>query len=642
MPVKKYTIYSAIKPHLTKEVSIRERKEYLKCKFWKNSKHEAWIFFYCYFPPSAAPSLCRLLLVLSGRLFKAKGFEETLITAWNLSEQYSRRTLDIHSIDDPQYKKIIEAFDDSYPREGLLDDILLWAKTKKLITNAQVMSLRKNIESVRNNILDHETVSETILFDTLNLLIENNLCTPILYHDAQKFLFPNQDLLDELRDMAYYLSNGNYFYFGTSSLMKWLMQQGYLSKQLTEKFRTLKIESIKESSVIYEGRFNSLQKLIQQGADRDDLLYEALQEKPLYWKYPMDCKCKRNIDNHCVCNKGVRWEESKPWVKNDFIAKQRFDGFGQLKKNQSDDSFCCRFGGLAIDMLRHNRLPKTITNHFRIELVPTKDEDMYGLQPYIIISQEELATALAEDRLGFLDNIGSNDSPKKTIIDILSSPQAIQNQNYPMAPNQSTLSKNIFLKKNIGGTYSVSYQGKSIYAPISVGMERFDYVVNNSDKEISALDLAQKFNSAKNTSDITSSLESLKELNQQGINSDPFYSDDERLTPTAIKQYKQRIEYLNEKIEDANDRGDKEKADKLTLEKEQIEDELLKNTNKKGKSRKNKNSNEQARSAVSHSIKNAINQFKETFPELYEHLNEEKGKVKRLQLGFTCIYRSFL
>ena len=259
MPIKKYTIYSAIKPHLTKEVSVRERKEYLKCKFWKNSKHEVWMFFYCYFPPSAAPSLCRLLLVLSGRLFKSKGFEDTIITAWNLSDQYSRRVLDINSINDSQYKKIIEAFDDSYPREGLLDDILLWAKNKKLITNTQAVSLRKNIESVRNNIVNHETLSEVVLLDTLNLFIENNLCTPISYHDAQKFLFPNHDPLDELRDMAYHLSNSDYFYFGTSSLIKWLMQQSYLSEQLTEKFRVLKIESIKESIVTYRKRFNSFQ-----------------------------------------------------------------------------------------------------------------------------------------------------------------------------------------------------------------------------------------------------------------------------------------------------------------------------------------------------------------------------------------------
>ena len=205
MASKTYAIYSAIDPHVTKAVSARERQEYLKCKFWKASKQEAWAFFYCYFPPLTAPSLCRLLLVLSGRLFKAKGFDEAITKAWRLSEQKLRHQLDVVSVDDPEYKKIIEALDNSYPSNALLDDIVLWAKDKKLITNTQACLLIKNIGSIRGGILNHENISEEVSLCTLNFLIENNLFVPVLYHDARELLFPNHDLLDELKGVAYSL-----------------------------------------------------------------------------------------------------------------------------------------------------------------------------------------------------------------------------------------------------------------------------------------------------------------------------------------------------------------------------------------------------------------------------------------------------
>ena len=404
MHVKKYTIYSAINPHHTKEVSARERKEYLKCRFWKNTRHEAWIFFYCYFPHSAAPTLCRLLLVLSGRLFKSNGFEDAIKIAWALNEQKIHHKLDIALVDEPIYKKIIEIIDTSYPRGSSLDDILLWAKDKRLITHTQANSLSKKIASINDNVLNHEGIAETVVRDTLNLLVENPMCDLMSYDDAQQLLFPNYDLFDELKDLADYSEKGEHFYFHTKILMKRLMQQGHLSEQLTEEFRTLKVESIKESMAQYGGPFNSLHKLIQQGADRDDLLYEALQDKPLYWKYPKDCQCKRNMDNRCICSNGVRWEEIKPWVKHDITAKQRLDGFGQLKKIESDDTFQCQFGGLTINMLRHNKWPKTAINHYQIELVPTEEEIVYGLQPYIKVFQSELMTAIADDRLGFLES----------------------------------------------------------------------------------------------------------------------------------------------------------------------------------------------------------------------------------------------
>ncbi|MGM9454744.1 hypothetical protein ACTAZI_15580 [Legionella bozemanae] len=428
---KKYTIYSAIDPDIPKEVSARERKEYLKCKFWKYSQQEAWIFFYCYFPPSACPSLCRLLLVLSGRLFKSKYFDEAIKTARNLSAQYCHGTLDINSIEDSEYKKIISALDDTYPQFGLLDDIILWATDKKLITNVRANSLRKKIELTRGDILNHENISEPVLLATLKRLIENPIRTPILYQDARKLLFPAHTLLDELKDQSEYLLNNEYFYFKVKPLIKYLMQKDYLSEQLTKEFKSLKIESIKENQTIYNGCFNSLQDLIKKGASRDSLLQEALNGKPLYWQYPINCQCKKDIDNYCICNEGVRWEESFEWIKHPIVEAKRFKAFGRLKINHSNDNgLGAYFGGLTVEMLRYHQLPQTTLNYFRIDLVPTQEEIDYSRQPYIKVLKDELMTVIADDRIGFLDDISLKDTTQ-TI------PQEIETKIHPsLKPNK--------------------------------------------------------------------------------------------------------------------------------------------------------------------------------------------------------------
>jgi hypothetical protein len=667
---EKFTIYSAINPHIQKDVSIHKYKEYLKCKFWKASRHEAWMFFYCYFPPPAIPSLCRLLLILSGRLFNAEGFDEALARAWNLSEKKLRFQIDIKAVDDPKYKKIIKALDEHpHPKDSLIDGIVSWAISKKLISDKQAAALKKHIESIRSTALNHVDISEEILLCTLSSLVENNLNTIIMYHDVKELLFPNHELLDEIKHKAYPLSDSEHFYFNTRSLMKWLMQKGYLSEQITEAFRSIKIESIKENLVPYEGHFHSLQKLMQQGHDRDDLLYEALQGRPLYWKYPMDCKCKRNLNEHCSCNNGVRWEKNSLGVKYDIAAEKRLDGFGQLKKNENDDTFGCLFGGLTIDMLRHNKLPKTSITHYTIELIPTKEEIAHDLQPNIIVSKTELIATIANDRLGFLENVGSvginnpqetsvtntpqsiqklsilqNHMPEKCDINLSESPSPINHSKYLVTFDDQTPPDDyeypIFEKEN--KIYFVRYKGKSVSVPINVGLERLAYLIYNSDKEISALALSQQFNLAKDSQDITYNSESPEELLQQGISSHPFYDNDDILSDETINEYKAAIDQLNERIEDANDRGNTERANELTLEKEQIEDELFKNLNRKGKSRKNIDPNEKARSAVSHTLSKAVAQFKEILPELYKHLREEKRKIKRLQLGSSCIYRRSL
>lgn len=271
MTIKKYIIYSAINPHDKKEVSAREQKEYLKSKFWKKTWYEAWVFFYCYFPPSTSPSLCRLLLVLSGQLFISKGFDETLKTAWDLSEKMFSHKLNITSVENDKYKKIIEALDSSYPKDSILEDIVLWARDKKIITHEKATFLIKNIESFRGGIVSHECVSEEIVLETLNFFINANISAPILYHDARELLFPKNDFLGELKDKAC-LSSGDYFYFDIRQLIKWLMQNGHFPEKWIDRFIHLKRESIEEAIFPIPKTFTliQLQEWLEKNAPLDD------------------------------------------------------------------------------------------------------------------------------------------------------------------------------------------------------------------------------------------------------------------------------------------------------------------------------------------------------------------------------------
>ena len=398
MADKNLKIYSAIKPSIEKNVSGDELEKYVRCKFWKASREEADLFYCLYMIPVQFGFPGNIIAILSGQLFESGGLNnlfdeikilENIYRSIELpqkeivvpifTEQALKRFIVclyesgiglkqsailipgklLYLVRDigPIFFKIIDAIitdnNESYPLYGLIDDVVNWAQLKNVIDVETANLIEKKLATTRITVPNN--TEESFLKEVIELLIDHHAF--IFYNDAQALLFPEYDLLAELKEAvlsekirAYSSLNEEHFYLHITTLLKWLMQKDYVSKPLTEAFKKIKVELIKESMIPYDGRFNSLRKLIQRGADRDDLLYEALHEKPLYWKYPKDCKCKRNMDNRCICNNGVRWEESKSWVKHNITATQRLDGFGQLKKIESDDTFGCRFGGLTINI----------------------------------------------------------------------------------------------------------------------------------------------------------------------------------------------------------------------------------------------------------------------------------------------------
>lgn len=415
MTKKKYEIYPVVPPHNPKTVSARVRTQYLNCKFWKSSKNEAEIFFYLYFLSPCFWPIDLTVAILSGELFKISDTNELLEKIRQILQIYKQNPKHSHSSDNKKYVKLISAImeDDSYRNLPVLDDVIDWAVSKQYITPRTKRLLLDELAKTRLDVFKNtKNITDGFLKEQLDLLLNAQVSffghTCIFYNDAQELLFPEQNLLTELKNEAVQANatlNQQYIYFEIRELLKWLMQKNYLSNQLTEKFRAIKIESIKENLISYTGCFNSLHDLIKQGVSRDRLLQEALNGRPLYWQYPMSCQCEKDIDNHCICNEGLLWvEEGFEWIENPFVETKRLKGYGRLKNNHGNNQLSAYLGGLTVEMLRHHKSPTTTINCFRIDLVPTKAEINEGLQPYIKVLKEELAIVTADDRIGFLED----------------------------------------------------------------------------------------------------------------------------------------------------------------------------------------------------------------------------------------------
>lgn len=664
MANKNIKIYSAIRPSIEKNVSPDELEKYLQCKFWKTSREEAELFYCLYMLPVHFGFPSNIVAILSGKLFTSGGIynlfdeikildnvyralkfpqEKAVIPIF--TEQALKRFIVclydsgidlkqsaililgkllylIHDVG-PIFFKIIDTIitdnNESYPLYGLMDDVVNWAQLKKITDIETANLIEKELATTRINVPYNTEAS--FLKELIELLIEHHAF--IFYNDAQVLLFPERDLLAELKEAvlsekirAYSSLNNENFYLHTTTLLKWLIQKGYISEPLTEAFRKIKIELIKESMTPYNGRFNSLRKLIQQGADRDDLLYEALHEKPLYWKYPKDCKCKRDTDNRCICNNGVRWEESKSWVKHNLTATQRLDGFGQLKKIESDDTFGCGFGGLTINMLRHYKLPKTTINHYQIELVPTQEEIIYDLQPHIKVSQSELMAAIADDRIGFLEDNAFSENMTQAIEQEHVSKQRINNSEKLVPTSDSEETNECFFSQK-GEYYEIKFAKEEYLIKTTYGLIYIDHLMKQPNKDHSIFELRALTHKSE-----ISTLQENAELFNEDHNDTTFNLDDsyhhDVLDPESIELFNTKLQEIEKQLKTTD--SSSKKYEQLIKDKNWIECELNKNCYKKS-SRSFNNQSESVRKAVSKAINSALNKIKNQSKVLYDFLS---------------------
>jgi non-specific serine/threonine protein kinase len=107
----------------------------------------------------------------------------------------------------------------------------------------------------------------------------------------------------------------------------------------------------------------------------------------------------------------------------------------------------------------------------------------------------------------------------------------------------------------------------------------------------------------------------------------------ETLDPQAFKAYRARLEALRETLEDAEDRGDNEGAERARDEMESIASELGRATGKGGRARKGDSSVDRARTAVQRRIKDALDRIAEQDEELGAWLR------RAVRTGNFCSFR---
>ena len=420
---KKTKVYCAVFPINEIEIPEEEKKIYLTCKFFKASKEEAILMANFYLGPvPASESLHRVIGILSGDFISEndinKKFDEI-----NEAVQQGYFSGSSDNVKNKKYGRIISAIkagNGDYPKSSTLIDIVEWARDCELIDPTMESSLKKTIKKVQGSVFKGSADNKLKLSLIGQFL--SRPCNYIFYNDARELLFPELNLLPELKLAmekgelvdGYSSCDGEVYYLKFKPLLKWLMQKGFIPQWMEEAFEEVKIESIKENLVDYKESFHSLHRLIQDGKDRNDLLSAGLNgSNIIYLKYPRDCLHWRQY--YTTFQSGKIHSE---------VAAQRYNGLGQLKKRKTDDSHRCQFGGVTVDMLLYNEFPKHELSKsmpridYEIELVPTEEEARYGLQPYLKFPAIELSSIIADNNLIILHEdaslLGNDSSSRKS------------------------------------------------------------------------------------------------------------------------------------------------------------------------------------------------------------------------------------
>jgi len=107
----------------------------------------------------------------------------------------------------------------------------------------------------------------------------------------------------------------------------------------------------------------------------------------------------------------------------------------------------------------------------------------------------------------------------------------------------------------------------------------------------------------------------------------------ELLDSTAFRTYRARLEALRETVEDAEARGDVDKAERARDEMETIAAEIARASGRGGKARRGESAVDRARSAVQRRIKDAIQRIGEQDADLGAWLQ------RAVQTGNYCAFR---
>lgn len=382
---------------LGKIITLSEESNYLNCKFWHRSADEAERFYHYY---DLRNHLGNFIGLLSGEYLKKgqsceEAFKKIACAISKFQPTWGWNIKIDESLNVDHLKPILNELANGLANKeiALQDDankLLDWAKNKKVFSKKTLKEAREQVANVRGKIFRNDPVTQAN-FHILKPILLNGF--DIYLEDAKAIFFPEDDIADQLSNA---LKNNEFLrenYFPPKDLVRWLIKNNYLSQWLVNEFEEWKIETIKEASLKLSLSGMSFASLEKNNNNKEDIIQSAAKrEIPLYLKYPY----------------AIQWRVISK--KDDAtLPKMRYEGFGQLKAQQEDDTSQCQFGGYTLDMLVLSKKPfhclqkNNFDQLYSIEFVPTAEEAKYGLQPYIEIPKSELVEAIADKNLVVID-----------------------------------------------------------------------------------------------------------------------------------------------------------------------------------------------------------------------------------------------
>ncbi len=181
-------------------------------------------------------------------------------------------------------------------------------------------------------------------------------------------------------------------------------------------------------------------------------------------------------------------------------------------------------------------------------------------------------------------------------------------------PTQPEGEANIF--REVYGLWEIVFNGKESFLGIGYkGLYYIHYLIKISPDKIDALSLA-------NFNEKSDKMKVLNQCEDGELTVLSAFREQEILDPDTKKEYKKRLEEIEEELEEANKNNDIGKDETLEEEKQKILDELKKATTIKGKHRPFSDDQEKARKMITEAIRRFLKVIEKRDKNLYNHFKE--------------------
>jgi hypothetical protein len=183
-------------------------------------------------------------------------------------------------------------------------------------------------------------------------------------------------------------------------------------------------------------------------------------------------------------------------------------------------------------------------------------------------------------------------------------------------------------RRNKTGTWDFKFNHQAYPSmPESKGFLLIQHLLQNPNKPISV----QELNSIANESTLSTPIDE-GTLLENDIFIKGSFDGDLCIDREAVQQYKQKILELDDLIEDADARNDIEAKEIFKEQREQISNEFMKNTDWRGKTKREGSGSRKISQSVAKNIKNAIGKISVQCPELGKYLEDY------IRTGLSCKY----